>query len=106
MEVRLDGRLVGGLYGVALGRMFFGESMFSRVPDASKVALATLVAILSREQVPVIDCQQRTAHLASLGGCEVPRAQFCAHLRQVVGLEPVPWHRYQDRRLNALLETA
>lgn len=68
--------LVGGLYGVAIGRMFFGESMFSRETDASKAALAALVATLRAHEFPVIDCQQATAHLASLGAREVPRASF------------------------------
>lgn len=97
-------QLVGGIYGVSLGRMFFGESMFSRVRDGSKIALATLVAILSREQVPVIDCQQRTLHLASLGAREVPRREFCRHVAQFAAQDPVNWHAYRGVRLNRLLE--
>jgi leucyl/phenylalanyl-tRNA--protein transferase len=104
IEVWHDGLLVGGAYGVALGRMFFGESMFSRRTDASKVALATLVALLSQEQVPVIDCQQRTPHLASLGAREMQRSAFCAHVAQAVALEPVDWRAYRDNPLNRLLE--
>jgi len=96
--------LAGGLYGVCLGRMFFGESMFSGVRDGSKIALAALVTILLHERVPVIDCQQRTAHLASLGAREMPRAQFCAHVRQAVVQEPVDWTPYRGSRLNRLLE--
>jgi len=104
MEVWKDGLLVGGAYGVAMGRMFFGESMFARVTDASKIALAALVALLSQEQVPVIDCQQRTAHLASLGACEMPRAAFCAHVAQAAALAPVDWRPYRNTALNRLLE--
>ena len=75
-----DGQLVGGLYGVAIGRMFYGESMFSRQADASKVALAHLCAGLTAAGFGLIDCQMKTAHLASLGADEIPRAEF---IRQV-----------------------
>ncbi len=68
--------LVGGLYGVAVGRVFFGESMFSRKTDASKIALAHLVAHLGRHGFGVIDCQMKTAHLASLGARAIPRNEF------------------------------
>jgi leucyl/phenylalanyl-tRNA--protein transferase len=104
LEVWHDGALVGGAYGVSLGRMFFGESMFSRQTDASKVALSALVALLSQEQVPVIDCQQRTQHLASLGAREMPRRAFCAHVAQAAALEPIDWRAYRDKPLNRLLE--
>jgi leucyl/phenylalanyl-tRNA--protein transferase len=76
-----DGELVGGLYGMALGKAFFGESMFARAPDASKVALARLVERLRRDGFRIVDCQQATSHLASLGAREIPRAAF-AHLLQ------------------------
>lgn len=79
-----DGRLVGGLYGVALGRVFFGESMFAREPDASKVALAHLVAHSRAQGVPLIDCQQETSHLASLGARPIPRARFAACLNELI----------------------
>lgn len=85
-----DGALAGGLYGVALGRMFFGESMFSRRPDASKVALASLAAQLEGWGFELLDCQMSTAHLASLGAREIPRAEFLRHLRRLVALPPVP----------------
>jgi leucyl/phenylalanyl-tRNA---protein transferase len=68
--------LAGGLYGVALGRVFFGESMFSRRSDASKIALAHLAGWLAEHDFGVIDCQMRTSHLASLGAREIPRAEF------------------------------
>lgn len=76
--------LVGGLYGVSIGRMFFGESMFARQTDASKVALAHLVAIVRRAGIPMIDCQQETAHLASLGARPIPRAEFAKRLAALV----------------------
>lgn len=76
VEVWCQGALVGGLYGVAMGRMFYGESMFSLVPEASKVALAGLVSTLRAAQFRVIDCQQNTEHLASLGAREIPRDRF------------------------------
>lgn len=72
--------LVGGLYGVALGRAFFGESMFSRRTDASKVALAHLAFRLRQQDFAVIDCQMTTAHLLSLGAQEIARDRFCAGL--------------------------
>ncbi|HZW21419.1 leucyl/phenylalanyl-tRNA--protein transferase [Noviherbaspirillum sp.] len=92
-EVWLDGQLVGGAYGVCIGRMFYGESMFARVPDASKVALAYLVHFLRLNGVALIDCQQETAHLASLGAVAIPREDFIRHLRQATRLPPIEvWH--------------
>ncbi|PLZ03584.1 leucyl/phenylalanyl-tRNA--protein transferase [Burkholderia sp. WAC0059] len=91
VETWLRGERVGGLYGVSLGRMFFGESMFAAVTDASKIALAALVAHLRRHGTEMIDCQQNTSHLASLGGCEIPRKAFVAHLRASVDAAPLPW---------------
>jgi leucyl/phenylalanyl-tRNA--protein transferase len=82
-ETWREGKLVGGLYGVEIGRMFYGESMFSTETDASKVALVGLVEELRRRQMPLIDCQQRTPLLASLGGREIPRREF---LRRVTAL--------------------
>ncbi len=76
--------LVGGLYGVRLGGVFFGESMFSREPDASKAALAYLVATCRRNNLVVIDCQLPSRHLASLGSRTIPRGQFQALLREHV----------------------
>jgi leucyl/phenylalanyl-tRNA--protein transferase len=104
VELWRDGRLAGGLYGVALGRMFYGESMFSRAPDASKIALAALVEVLLREGVAVIDCQQNTAHLASMGGREITRSEFCAHVERSTGQPPIDWDGYRGMRLNRLLE--
>jgi leucyl/phenylalanyl-tRNA--protein transferase len=88
VEARLGGELVGGLYGVRLGGVFFGESMFSRARDASKVALAHLVTVCRRNSIAVIDCQLASRHLASLGARTIPRAQFQALLREWVSLDP------------------
>ena len=86
-----DGVLCGGLYGLALGKVFFGESMFTRTTDASKVALVHLVALLQRLDVPLIDCQQETAHLATLGARPVPRTTFAAQLVELIhSTAPVP----------------
>lgn len=82
IETWLDGRLVGGLYGVALGRVFFGESMFSRSPDASKVALVSLARQLATWGYGLIDCQIYTEHLASLGAETIPREIFTRFLEQ------------------------
>jgi hypothetical protein len=76
VETWRDGKLVGGLYGLAIGRMFYGESMFSQVSDASKVAAAHLARFLEEEGFGMIDCQMNTPHLASLGAREIPRADF------------------------------
>jgi leucyl/phenylalanyl-tRNA--protein transferase len=103
IETWSDDELVGGLYGVLLGRMFFGESMFARAADASKIALAALVRLLLGERVPVIDCQQNTRHLASLGAREIGRTEFLAHVKVAVDAAPIDWHAYMHRPLNGLL---
>jgi leucyl/phenylalanyl-tRNA--protein transferase len=85
-----DGRLCGGLYGMALGRVFFGESMFARETDASKVALVHLMALLRNQGVPLVDCQQETAHLRSFGARPISRAAFAVHLGELIhSTEPV-----------------
>ena len=86
VETWVGGELVGGLYGVGLGKMFFGESMFARRTDASKIALAALIAFCRGHGIALIDCQQRTRHLASFGAHEISRAAFEAHLARTVGL--------------------
>jgi leucyl/phenylalanyl-tRNA--protein transferase len=101
IETWLDGRRVGGLYGVAIGRMFFGESMHADVSDASKIALAALVAHLREHRLEMIDCQQNTSHLASLGGREIARSAFVAHVRRAVAEPPIPW-RFDKRVLAGL----
>jgi len=85
-----EGRLVGGLYGMALGRVFFGESMFSRVSDSSKVALAHLARHLERLGFAVIDCQMVTSHLASMGGGTLPREDFIAGVARWTWEGPKP----------------
>jgi leucyl/phenylalanyl-tRNA--protein transferase len=84
IETWIDGALAGGLYGVAIGRMFYGESMFADVPDASKIALAHLVRQLERWDCGMIDCQMTTKHLARFGAREIPRAEFIRKLATLV----------------------
>jgi len=86
VETWHDGVLVGGLYGVAIGRMFYGESMFSRMPDASKAALVHLARQLQQWNFGLIDCQMETPHLASLGARTMPRTVFTARLAELVNL--------------------
>jgi leucyl/phenylalanyl-tRNA--protein transferase len=95
-ETWIDGELAGGLYGVGLGRMFFGESMFSRRTDASKIALAALVCFCRAQGIRLIDCQQNTSHLASLGAREMPRAEFLRHVTNTVDAEPVRQWTYHE----------
>jgi len=91
-ETWVDGVLVGGLYFIAIGRMVFGESMFSHRKDASKIALAALVAACRARGVMLIDCQQNTGHLASFGGHEIARSDFEAHLASTLAQADVaPW---------------
>lgn len=95
-ETWIDGELVGGLYGVGLGRMFFGESMFSRRTDASKIALAALVCFCRIQGIGLVDCQQNTSHLASLGAREIPRSEFLRHLAATVDAGPVRSWTYHE----------
>ena len=89
VETWIDGELAGGLYGVSLGRMFFGESMFARRTNASKIALAALVAFCRRHGIETIDCQQRTSHLASFGGRELPRDEFMSRLEVALAMPSI-----------------
>jgi len=93
VETWRDGVLVGGLYGVAIGRMFYGESMFSCEADASKIALVRLAQQLQQWEFGMIDCQMETAHLSSMGARTLPRAAFVARLAELVNLphRPGPW---------------
>jgi len=86
-------RLAGGLYGVSIGRIFFGESMFAHISDASKVALVHLAGQLNRWGFPLLDCQVHTRHLESLGAVSLPRKEFIRLLRQACALPspPSPW---------------
>lgn len=84
IEAWQDGKLVGGLYGVIIGKMFFGESMFTKVRDASKVAFATLIERLKNEGFELIDCQIASPHLKSLGAREISRKEFMQHLKEQI----------------------
>jgi leucyl/phenylalanyl-tRNA--protein transferase len=95
-ETWVDGELVGGLYGACIGRMFYGESMFANRTDASKIALAGLVAFCRHHGIDLIDCQQETEHLASLGARPWPRARFEAHLDRVTSLPTPTYWTYHD----------
>lgn len=88
VEVHAEGDLVGGLYGLAIGRMFYGESMFAHRDNASKIAFAYLIRLLQNQGFGMIDCQMHTPHLASLGGREIPRADFCTRLQTLIGQGP------------------
>lgn len=93
IETWQDGELVGGLYGVTLGKLFFGESMFHRATDASKVAFAWLCRLMTAHGGPLIDCQVENEHLISLGAELMPRPEFVALLDRYVDAEPIPWQR-------------
>ena len=84
IETWIDGELAGGLYGLAIGRMFFGESMFAARPDASKIALVHLVDFVRKHGFTMLDCQQETAHLATMGARAIPRGQFIEELGSLV----------------------
>jgi len=84
IEAWQDGRLVGGLYGISLGAVFFGESMYADVPDASKVAFATLLANLKRWDFALVDCQSYTEHLARFGAVDWPRSRFLRVLKKAL----------------------
>ncbi len=96
IEVWMDGALAAGIYGVSLGRMFFGESMFSRRADGSKIALAYLTAQLGRWGFPMIDCQLETDHLLSLGARAMPRRQFVAEVGRLVCESAPTWRLDAD----------
>lgn len=89
VETWVGDTLVGGLYGLAIGKMFYGESMFSHVTDASKIAIAHLARFLDREGFGLIDCQMNTPHLASLGAREIPRREFTARLQALTAIPPL-----------------
>lgn len=91
IETWIDGELAGGLYCVGIGHAVFGESMFARVSDASKIALAALVSLCRAQGVPLIDCQQNTRHLASLGAREIARADFVAAVGVQATQPPLQW---------------
>lgn len=88
VEVHDAGKLIGGIYGVAVGRMFFGESMFSRASNASKLALIALARALRDWDMPLLDAQIPSAHLRSLGAYEIPRDEFIAHVIKFCDAKP------------------
>lgn len=90
VEAWQDDLLVGGLYGIAIGRVFFGESMYTRVPDASKAAFVTMVRRFVDRGVGLIDCQMKTEHLARFGAREIPRPEFLTRLKALVSGAPPP----------------
>ena len=98
IETWQQGELVGGLYGVALGQVFYGESMFSWISDASKIALVALTAQLQRWEFAVIDCQVTTAHLLSMGAVDIPRSSFLQLLERYCPQpgQPGPWRLDAD----------
>ena len=96
IETWIDGKLAGGLYGVALGRVFYGESMFARVSDASKIAFVHLVRQLQQWQFELIDCQMNTAHLARFGAVEMGRAEFIRLLANGLKMTAPNWQFEQD----------
>ena len=91
VEVWQEGQLIGGLYCTTIGQAVFGESMFARQSDASKIALAALVAFCQHSGIAQIDCQQNTPHLASLGAAEMPRTGFCAAVAALHSQPPPVW---------------
>lgn len=102
VETWINGRLAGGLYCVGIGCAVFGESMFALQPDASKIALSALVAFCRIHDVAQIDCQQNTAHLASLGAAEMPRGVFLSRVAQAIQM-PSPKWEFEPVYWNALL---
>jgi len=100
VETWIDGQLCGGLYGLALGRVFYGESMFARSADASKIALVHLVRQLERWNFRVIDCQMKTSHLARFGAREIPRSEFSQLLTELVNYPLSADFRHFDDDLN------
>ena len=101
VETWINGKLAGGLYGVAIGRAFFGESMFSHVRDASKISLAHFCKHLHRQNFGIIDCQMETKHLASLGAHPIPRNDFVAALERLVDMGDVPG-RWDERAIDGV----
>jgi len=94
-ETWLDGQLVAGLYFVCIGQAVFGESMFSTLSDGSKMALAALVNVCNQHGIQAIDCQQNTAHLASMGAKEMARKEFLNTIQPALGLQSIDWQNQQ-----------
>ena len=98
VEAWKNGELAGGLYGVSLGKIFFGESMFAHQPNASKAAFITLVRILKEKGFPLIDSQVHTAHLESLGATSISRGDYCTHLTKALTAPTLrgSWSSFSD----------
>jgi leucyl/phenylalanyl-tRNA--protein transferase len=105
VETWVGGQLVAGLYVVAIGSAVFGESMFTRVTDGSKIALAALVALARHHGLPLIDCQQNTRHLAFMGAAEMPRADFAAQVARLTA-RPGPRWRFEPLYWNDILPSS
>lgn len=106
-EVWLDDQLVGGAYGICIGKMFYGESMFAKVTDASKMALSQLVVFLRKQDVEMIDCQQETSHLATFGAKPISRHDFMQHVRQAIVQETIQhWSSLDLFSFKEYLQTA
>ena len=95
IELRYENELRAGLYGVSIGRMFFGESMFTSFQDGSKLALAALVMLLQAQGFTMIDCQQQTDHLALMGAKPIPRTLYLEHIQDLCGRTPPDWSSCQ-----------
>jgi len=104
VETWVNGELVGGLYCVSIGDTLFGESMFAHQTDASKIALAALVAFARAHHLPWIDCQQNTQHLASLGAHEMPRTEFLKMVSQASKVTTRQW-AFQNAHWHTLMPT-
>ena len=104
VETWIDGELVGGLYCVAIGKAVFGESMFAHCSDASKLALAALVGLCRAHGVTMIDCQQNTRHLASMGASEITRAAFVLRVQEAIAQTPLAW-RFEPLYWSLILDT-
>lgn len=104
VETWVEGKLVGGLYCVNIGKAVFGESMFAHRTDASKLALAALIAFCQAQGVTLIDCQQNTPHLASMGAAEMPRTEFVERVRKAIAMPPLLW-RFDPLYWSHLLDT-
>ena len=99
VECWIDNELAGGLYGVSLGRIFFGESMFHHRTDASKIALAGLLMLMRDNQCPLVDCQVPNPHLMSLGAVEIPREAFEPVIQQGCEAPPIAWDSLQGTQV-------
>ena len=97
IECYREGLLVGGLYGVGIGNLFFGESMFHHETDASKVAFAHLVRLMRDQNCPLIDCQIGNSHLTSLGAVEIPRKNFLEYLHDLRSQKEIDWQALPEK---------